>query len=521
MSSAASAGARRGDVDVAVVGAGAAGLYAALCAANEGATVALLSAMPLAQTASYWAQGGLAAVLATDDSFELHLSDTERAGRGAVRGSAAEVLVGEAPDRVRDLEGLGFHFDADRHGRLALGLEGGHSVRRIVHAGGSATGRRLLRELSALVVAHPRVRVIEGARVSRLLCEGERCTGVVCRASEDLEDPHASGRIVTARATVLSTGGAAALWARTTNPPGSIGQGLLLAHAAGATLADLEFVQFHPTAVIGVEGREGFLITEAIRGEGATLLDSDGQRFVDELAPRDEVSRAIQTRLWESGERSVSLDMRAIDPALFPNVVGALREAGLDPMRELVPVAPAAHYTIGGIVTDLYARSAVAGLYAVGETACTGLHGANRLASNSLSECFVFGRRAALAALEEPALDEASAEPSQATIDSGALPPEIGASVDWRSERSSGGQQDIRLAMWRHAGIERSADGLTELLDSPHPLARLIARSALMRKESRGTHTRSDYSRCDAHLDGKHVVVRSGSELELDWQDWR
>ncbi|HEX4116210.1 MAG TPA: FAD-dependent oxidoreductase [Solirubrobacteraceae bacterium] len=521
MSSAASASARHGDVDVAVVGAGAAGLYAALCAANEGAAVALLSAMPLAQTASYWAQGGLAAVLATDDSFELHLSDTERAGRGAVRGSAAEVLVNEAPERVRDLERLGFHFDADRHGRLALGLEGGHSVRRIVHAGGSATGRRLLRELSALVVGHPRVRVIEGARVSRLLCENGRCTGVVCQASADPDDRRALGRVVTARATLLSTGGAAALWARTTNPPGSIGQGLLLAHAAGATLADLEFVQFHPTAVIGVEGREGFLITEAIRGEGATLLDGDGQRFVDELAPRDEVSREIQSRLRESGARSVSLDMRAIDPGLFPNVVGALREAGLDPTRELVPVAPAAHYTIGGIVTDLHARSAIAGLYAVGETACTGLHGANRLASNSLSECFVFGRRAALTALDEPALDAALTGLSQAAIDTGASAPESAATADWLSGGSPNDRQDVRSALWQHAGIDRSAEGLTELLDSPHPLARLIARSALMREESRGTHTRSDYLECDTRLDGKHVVVQSGGGLELDWQDWR
>jgi L-aspartate oxidase len=512
---------RHGDVDVAVVGAGAAGLYAALCAANEGATVALLSAMPLAQTASYWAQGGLAAVLATDDSFELHLSDTVRAGRGAVRGSAAEVLVGEAPECVRDLERLGFHFDADRHGSLALGLEGGHSVRRIVHAGGSATGRRLLRELSALVVGHPQVRVIEGARVSRLLCSDGRCMGVVCEAREDPGDPRALGRTVTARATILSTGGAAALWARTTNPPGSIGQGLLLAYAAGATLADLEFVQFHPTAVIGVEGREGFLITEAIRGEGATLLDGEGQRFVDELAPRDEVSRAIQGRLRESKRRSVDLDMRGIDPALFPNVVGALREAGLDPMRELVPVAPAAHYTIGGIVTDLHARSAVAGLYAVGETACTGLHGANRLASNSLSECFVFGRRAALAALQEPALGDSAAQIGQDASDDDALPPQPSAGVDWRLERSPAVQQDIRLALWRHAGIERSADGLSELLDNPHPLARLIAHSALMREETRGTHTRSDYLQSDGRLDGKHLVVESGGELELDWQDWR
>jgi L-aspartate oxidase len=489
-----------GDVDVVVVGAGAAGLYTALCAAREGASVALLSAMALAQTASYWAQGGLAAVLASDDSFELHLSDTERAGRGAVRRSAAEVLVREAPEAVRDLERLDFHFDADRRGRLALGLEGGHSVRRIVHAGGSATGRRLLRELSALVVAHERVRVIEGARVSGLLLDDERrCHGVVCAASGDPSGPRSDGRTLTARAVVLSTGGAAALWSRTTNPPGSIGQGLLLAHAAGVPLADLELMQFHPTAVIGVEGREGFLITEAIRGEGATLTDSKGERFVDELAPRDEVSRAIQTRLRETGERSVSLDMRMVDSGRFPNVVGALREAGLDPTRELVPVAPAAHYTIGGILTDLDARSAVAGLYAVGETACTGLHGANRLASNSLSECFVFGRRAALAALDEPPFKGAAAEPTSAPV----------APVG----------QTTRAALWDHAGIERSAEGLEPLLTDPHPLARLIARSALEREESRGVHMRIDYPERQAQLDGKHVVAPS-TEGQLDWQLW-
>jgi L-aspartate oxidase len=501
------------EVDVAVVGAGAAGLYAALCAAREGASVALLSAMPLAQTASYWAQGGLAAVLSTDDSPELHLSDTERAGRGAVRRSAAETLVREAPDCVRDLERLGFRFDADRRGRLALGLEGGHSVRRIVHAGGSATGRRLLRELSALAVAQAGVRVIEGARVGGLLLDdARRCRGVVCRSSgdpaarpEEPIDPGSEGRTVAARAVVLSTGGAAALWARTTNPPGSIGQGLLLARAAGAPLADLEFMQFHPTAVIGVEGREGFLITEAIRGEGATLLDGDGERFVDELAPRDEVSRAIQTRLRETGARAVSLDMRAIDPALFPNVVGALREAGLDPTRELVPVAPAAHYTIGGIVTDLHARTGVAGLYAVGETACTGLHGANRLASNSLSECFVFGRRAALAALDEPAL--ASPAPTPLAAD------------DPRSDRVPLDQRSTRAALWEHAGIERSAAGLTALLEDPHPLARLIARSALAREESRGTHMRVEHPDPDPRLDGKHAVIAAAEET-LEWELW-
>jgi L-aspartate oxidase len=507
MSSAGGSGNGHEDVDVVVVGAGAAGLYAALCAARKGGSVALLSATALAQTASYWAQGGLAAVLATDDSIELHLSDTERAGRGAVRRSAAEALVKEAPDCVRDLEELGFHFDADRHGRLALGLEGGHSVRRIVHAGGSATGRRLLRELSALVVEQERVHVIEGARVCGLWHTDGRCHGVVCGDGR---------RTMVARAVVLSTGGAAALWSRTTNPPGSIGQGLLLAHAAGAPLADLEFVQFHPTAVIGVKGREGFLITEAIRGEGATLHDSTGERFVDELAPRDEVSRAIQERLRETGERSVSLDMRKIDPGLFPNVVGALREAGLDPARELVPVAPAAHYTIGGIVTDLHGRSAVAGLYAVGETACTGLHGANRLASNSLSECFVFGRRAALAALEEPS-PTPNPEPASPASRTSAAPPTSPTSVT--STPIVSVDRETRTALWEHAGIERSAEGLTKLLNDPHPLARMVARAALAREESRGTHMRTDHPDRDARLDGRHVVVGSAGE-ELCWQSW-
>src|SRR5277367_5132386 len=288
------------EADVVVVGAGAAGLYAALCAAREHASVVLVSATPLAQTASYWAQGGLAAALAADDSFELHLRDTEVAGRGLVRRSAAEVLVHEAPECVRDLQALGVRFDADRFGRLALGLEGGHSVRRVVHAGGSATGRRLVRQLSALAAEEPRITVLEGARARALWRSEGRCRGLVCD----------DGLIVGARAVVLGTGGAAALWARSTNPPGSQGVGLLLAHAVGATLADLELLQFHPTAVIGLPGREGFLITEAIRGEGATLHDpATGERFVDELAPRDEVARAIQQRLRESGERSVGLDM--------------------------------------------------------------------------------------------------------------------------------------------------------------------------------------------------------------------
>ncbi len=483
------------EADIAVVGAGAAGLYAAICAAREQATVLLVSASPLAQTASYWAQGGLAAALAADDRGEVNLSDTELAGRALVRHSAAEVLVREAPDCVRDLQALGVRFDADRCGCLALGLEGGHSVRRVVHAGGSATGRRVVRQLSALAAENPRITVLEGSRARALWRSGDRCRGLVCD----------DGLVIGARAVVLGTGGAAALWARTTNPPGSQGVGLLLAHAAGAALADLELLQFHPTAVAGIPGREGFLVTEAIRGEGATLHDASGERFVDELAPRDEVSRAIQARLEESGERSVGLDMRAIDPAHFPNVVAALREAGLDPARELVPVAPAAHYTMGGILVDLDARSTLPGLYAVGESSCTGLHGANRLASNSLSECFVFARRAVASTLSQQT-PMPGPVPSEEIDALRALPP------------SPLADASTRAALWRNAGIVRSEEGLSRLLEDPHPLARLIARCALARTESRGAHQRSDRPERDPSLDHRHVVI--AHDDRVGWQTW-
>jgi len=469
------------DTDLAVVGAGAAGLYAAYTGAQRGARVALVSATPLARTASYWAQGGLAAALALDDSPDLHREDTERAGRGLVRSSAAAVLCREAPGTVGDLERLGVHFDADRRGNLALGLEGGHSRRRVVHAGGSATGRRVVRQLSAVVVETEGIEVIEGARAARLWTREGRCVGVVC------ED----GRAIHARAVILATGGSAALWRRTTNPPGSLGFGLLLAREAGAALADLELMQFHPTAVTGVEGREGFLVTEAIRGEGATLLDPGGERFVDELAPRDEVARAIWAVMTETGAQSVYLDMRGVDPLAFPNVVGALREAGLDPTRELVPVAPAAHYGMGGIVADLDGATTVPGLYAVGESACTGLHGANRLASNSLSECFVFGARASFAALSEPRGD-AGEPPDAPAIE----PP----------------SRETRNALWQYAGLVRDGEGLNALADDPHPLARLIARHALLRTETRGAHMRADFPETDPALDLHHSVTRGDSD---------
>ncbi len=479
--------------DVAVIGAGAAGLWAALVAAREGAQVVLVSRSTLAESASYWAQGGVAAALAADDSPERHARDSLTAGRGTARPSAIEVLCREAPESVRELLAAGVRFDADRHGELVLGLEGGHSARRVVHAGGSATGRRITRQLSALAAEHPRIRVLEGTTAGALWTDDGRCVGLTA------EGP--GGRtLVRARGTIVATGGAAALWQRTTNPRGAIGAGLTLAHAAGAELADLELVQFHPTALVAPNDYDGFLITEAIRGEGATLLDERGERFVDELAPRDEVALAIEARLRADSPGTVRLDMRAVDLDRFPNVDSTLQRAGFDARRAPVPVAPASHYTMGGIATDTHGRASVAGLYAVGECGGNGLHGANRLASNSLAECFVFGRRAALAAASEPPPAAAAASQPPATVSP--VPP-----------------RPTRAALWRLAGLERSAEGLRELASDPFPLARAIAESALLRAESRGAHQRRDRPNLDPSLDGMHAVVPLGGRPRFErWE---
>jgi L-aspartate oxidase len=264
-----------------------------------------------------------------------------------------------------------------------------------------------------------------------------------------------------------------------------------LAYNTGAMLADLELMQFHPTAVVASNGADGFLVTEAVRGEGATLHDREGNRFVDELLPRDEVARAVQRRMAETRSRSVELDMRHVDPALFPNVVTALKNAGIDPEHERVPVAPAAHYMMGGIATDLDGRTTLGSLYAVGECSCTGLHGANRLASNSLTECFVFGARAAHSALDEPLTpDNLDAVPGP---HGSTKPPAL--------------TTESREALWRCAGLERDHVGLTKLTHDPYPLVCLIARSALVRTESRGAHQRTDFPAPDPAFDGRHVMV--------------
>jgi L-aspartate oxidase len=471
-------------VDVVVVGAGAAGLYTALVAAGQGARVALVSSSPLAQSASYWAQGGLAAALDPQDTVDLHLADTLAAGRGATSARMASILCAEAPARVRELEQLGISFDRSPGGDLLLSLEGGHTRRRVAHAGGSATGRHLTARLSDLVTDEAGIAVHERTSAHGLWVEEGRCTGVVTESGA-----------IPAAATVLATGGAAALWQRTTNPRGAIGSGLTLAAAAGAALADLEFMQFHPTAVAVDGDLDGFLVTEAVRGDGALLVTDAGQRFVDELAPRDEVTLAIES-LMRAGGRAM-LDLRPVDMHAFPNIVERLTQAGIDPARDLVPVAPAAHYMIGGVVTDERGRSTLAGLYAVGECASTGVHGANRLASNSLSECFVFGRHAALCAVEEPVPPPTGAPPVCA-------PPSPPA-------------DRTRAALWRVAGPARDGAGLERLTEDPYPLARLIARSALARSESRGCHVRTDHPGVDPALDGSHTIVDARGVRREAW----
>jgi L-aspartate oxidase len=473
-------------LDVVVVGGGAAGLYSALTAADAGSRVAMVSRKPLSESSSYWAQGGLAAAIGSDDSPALHVEDTLAAGRNACRRSAAELLAREAPGVVAELERRGVEFDRDPDGRLSLALEGGHSRRRVVHAGGAGTGRRITERLAALAAEDERIDVIEETSAVALWSDGDRCHGVLTDAGG-----------LQARATILATGGAAALWARTTNPWGAIGAGPVMAHAAGADLADLELCQFHPTALAAPGSRyDGLLVTEAVRGEGATLLGADGVRFTDELAPRDTVTLAVLEQMRVDGTDHVLLDLRGLSEARFPNVFAALREAGFDPTHEPVPVSPASHYVMGGIATDLDGRSSLPGLFAVGECACTGLHGANRLASNSLTECFVLGARAAAAASSEPEAGQ---------------PPEPSA---WRFDPPPA---ETRDAVWALAGPLRRAEELERLLSDPYPLARLIARFALQREESRGSHQRLEFPERDPRVDGRHLVC-TGDELR--WQLW-
>ena len=478
-----------------VVGSGVAGLHTAW-RASERDDVIVVTKRSLFDSASAYAQGGIAAALGAGDSPELHRKDTLAAGAALCDAAAVQVLVEEGPARVRELQTAGADFDLDPSGQLLLGREAAHSTNRIVHAHGDQTGAEVVRTLVARVTESPNVRVLEKTRVLDLVVRDGECVGV--RAS-------VAGRAVeiVADATVLATGGCGQVYRYTTNPVVATGDGFALGSRAGVRLADMEFVQFHPTALDTPENPLA-LVSEAVRGEGAILVNASGERFMTavhhdaELAPRDVVARAI---FAEQKKGRVYLDARAIGARFserFPGIFALCVARGIDPRRDLIPVTPAAHYMMGGIVTDLCGRSSVERLYACGEVARTGVHGANRLASNSLLEGLVFAERTAREITGSTALR--------------AVPPP----EPWRVPvlRDRGAAQvaadRIRAIMWQHVGISRNERGLQtaiELLTDigdrlPEGATEemnmvqtglLVANAALARRESRGGHHREDY----------------------------
>jgi L-aspartate oxidase len=503
--------------DVLVVGAGVAGLRAAIEAAEAGAEVIVLSKGGLDQTNTAWAQGGIAAAMRSDDSAAFHVEDTLTAGAGLCDRDAVELVCREGPGRLDEVIGWGMALDTGADGRLMVGREGGHSASRIYHAGGDRTGVELQRTLTARARQSPRIRIFEKCFALDLITPTREAGAPVLGAITH----HARYglQMLWARSTVLASGGAGQVFRESTNPREATADGLAMAYRAGATLADMCFVQFHPTALY-LPGAQRALISEAVRGEGALLLDDDGRRFMPdehelaELAPRDVVSRAIVRRIAAQGGGRGWLDCRRIErfAERFPSIAQTLRRFDLNAAEQLIPVHPAAHYMIGGVRTDLVGRTGVPNLYAVGEASCSGLNGANRLASNSLLEGLVFGAIAGAAAAGGNGSGPhppGGNGPRPVPVVSDIRPSEQG-ELDLGDVRSS-----LRSAMWRNVGVERTGPRLGDaaemlafwarytldkIFDGPEgwevqnmlTVGAMIAESALARDESRGTHTRTD-----------------------------
>ncbi len=506
------------ELDLLVAGSGIAGLTAAVRAASHGMRVGVVTKGTIAQTATGWAQGGVAAVLGdiATDSEAQHEADTLRAGVGLCDDDAVRVLVHEGPERVRELIALGARFDRDTDGSLQLAREGGHSHPRVVHAGGAATGAEIER---ALVVATARTAAVvhEHTFARDLVIERGRCVGIAVR---DARGEH----VVRARHVLLATGGAGQLFALTTNPLEATGDGVAMAVRAGVAVADIEFMQFHPTA-LAVDRLPRPLLSEALRGDGALLLNRLGERFVDELQPRDIVSRAITAQMLEGDVDHVFLDVRPIhDFAMrFPSLAKVLAGAGLDPTRDLLPVAPAAHYLSGGVLTDLDGASELRGLWAAGEVSCSGVHGANRLASNSLLDGLVFGARVVDAIVAGKDAAEASGAIRCLTGHAGWSSLQVGADSGIEPDEHDFDRADLQRIMSQQAGVLRSDESLVvaeEGLARVHvgaaddELANLVTvagalvQAAIAREESRGAHARVDFPERDDAEFRLRIVVR-------------
>ncbi|MGH6831500.1 MAG: L-aspartate oxidase [Methyloceanibacter sp.] len=509
-----------GNSGVVIVGAGLAGLFTALKLAPLPVTV--VSAARFGEgTSSLWAQAGIAAAVAEGDSPEQHAADTIRAGAGIVDEKIAHLLAGEARDRIADLLCYGVPFDKDLEGHFSLGREAAHGQNRILHVKGDTAGRAIMHALTEAVRETPSITVLEGFAARDLVVRDGRILGVELAPAED--GPSAPGFVLPANAVVLATGGAGQIFAITTNPREARGEGIAIAARAGAVIADAEFVQFHPTA-INIGRDPAPLATEALRGEGALLINARGERFMRavhadaELAPRDVVARGVYREV--ASGRGAFLDCRPLGPKLaehFPTVFAACRAAGIDPMHEPIPVAPAAHYHMGGILTDARGRSTVDGLWACGEVASTGAHGANRLASNSLLEAVVFGARVAsdISSSLRPVIPKA-AEPREAQAFAA------------QSDASERAEQQLRRTMSEDVGVVRDAGSLRNVLATIGALeqgtkgdrrlanmlttAKLIAAAALERKESRGAHFRSDYPTPDERLAKRSFLTLAQAE---------